>query len=40
MGDGKRAAHAIERYLGSVQDLLPGAMTKVGSDSEGAAPSA
>jgi len=28
MGDGKRAAHAIERYLAKVAELLPGAAAK------------
>ncbi len=32
MGDGKRAAHAIERYLDTVQDLIPGAVAKAEAD--------
>jgi hypothetical protein len=32
MGDGKRAAHAIERYLGTVQELIPGALAKAEAD--------
>jgi glutamate synthase (NADPH/NADH) small chain len=40
MGDGKRAARAIEKYLGSVQDLLPGAVAKASAQDKGSAPSA
>ena len=40
MGDGKRAARAIEKYLGSVQDLIPGAVAKAVAESEGTAPHA
>ncbi len=42
MGDGKRAARAIEKYLGSVQDLIPGAVARAEAqaEDEGAAPGA
>jgi glutamate synthase (NADPH/NADH) small chain len=34
MGDGKRAARAIEKYLGSVQDLLPAAVAEATAGGE------
>jgi glutamate synthase (NADPH/NADH) small chain len=40
MGDGKRAARAIEQYLGTVQEMLPDAVAKATAESEGSAPSA
>ena len=40
MGDGKRAARAIEKYLGSVQDLIPGAVARAQAQDEGTAPGA
>jgi pyruvate/2-oxoglutarate dehydrogenase complex dihydrolipoamide dehydrogenase (E3) component len=36
MGDGKRAAHAIERYLDQVGGMLPGAIVSAGSGERGA----
>jgi glutamate synthase (NADPH/NADH) small chain len=35
MGDGKRAAHAIERYLARISDLLPGAVAKAAASEAG-----
>jgi glutamate synthase (NADPH/NADH) small chain len=43
MGDGKRAARAIERYLEKVQELLPGVVAQAqagASDGDGATPPA
>ena len=39
MGDGKRAAHAIERYLGTVQELIPGVLAKAEAAEESQAQS-
>ena len=36
MGDGKRAARAIERYLGTVAELIPGAVAAAEPDGPGA----
>ncbi len=40
MGDGKRAAGAIEKYLDSVQALIPSAVAEATTEGEGAAPGA
>ncbi len=37
MGDGKRAARAIEKYLGTMQDLIPGAVARASAQAEGTA---
>jgi glutamate synthase (NADPH/NADH) small chain len=37
MGDGKRAARSIEKYLGSVQDMIPSAVAKAVAENEGTA---